>query len=543
MTRPVPTKLAMVTLLHAGCVQAAYDEAKALSVTEPATAATATIQGSTTGLEPDASIGETIETVTGAASTTTDAASGPSATGQEPAAVPAVLAVVFTPEPIMAAGAIAVEVTAEHASSVSMQLGNAPAVELSPGPGQTFVGAIAVQTGLDNGTHAAKFVPRDDAAVGEPLTSHYTIALPSPGSEALWDAPPDFGKGQIAALDVIGDESVIAFGTVYVNNAPRCFLHRRDLQGQYSAADFALVDADTNCAAIDLVIGNDASIWTLMSVLEGGETRWRLMRTTTWGEPPVIARTGLKDEVAHALAYGGGEKVVACGSGPSPMMSRDAQIWGLGESRTFDYAPDGKANEFLETIRDCKYSGERLVMVGEAYGEHDHLEPPPPDRDRMFLLELEQDANDVAWSVGDLGPGKTTQSGATTLAIDDLGRYVVGLYTCTDVCEPAGELRLYEPGGKLVELTPLQSDVMPPRELVWSSVGYMVMTAARYVDDNSTEFLVQAFMPGEFEPAWIYDKATSYELYQANALAITAVGVVAGGRDGGGYPAIAYLNP
>lgn len=221
----------------------------------------------------------------------------------------------------------------------------------------------------------------------------------------------------------------------------------------------------------------------------------------------------------------------------------NAQIWGPGESRTFDYAPDGKANEFLETIRDCKYSGDRLVMVGEVYGEHDHVLPLPPSRDRMFVLELDKDAGDAAWTVSDLGPGKTTQSGATTLAIDEFGRYNVGLYTCMDVCEPAGELRLYEPGGKLVELTPLQSDVMPPRKLMWSSAGYMVVASARYFADSSTEFLVQAFLPGEFEPAWTYDKMTAPELYQANALAITAVGVVAGGRDGDGYPAIAYLNP
>ncbi|MDC0673544.1 hypothetical protein [Nannocystis radixulma] len=528
----------MMALLHAGCVQAAYDEARALSVTDASSSTTE--QEGTAAPVPDGTAGGPVETVTGAGPTTESAPSSSTMTG-ELAMVPAVLEIVFSPEPITAAGTIAVEVTAEHATGVAMQLNDAMPIDLSPAPLGKFVGEIAVETGLANGMHAATFVPRSDDSVGEPVIGHYTIALPSPGSEALWDAPPDFGKGQIAAIEVLDEAEVIAFGTAQVNGAPRCFLHRRDLQGQYSDDDFALVDADTNCAAIDLVIGEDASIWMLMAVIENGETRWRLMRTT-WGAAPVVARTGLAGEVAHALAYGGGEKVVACGAGPAPGMSRDAWIWGLGESKAFDYAPNGKANEFAETVRDCKYT-DRLVMVGEAYGFHDEELLQPPARDRMFVLETGLDAKDVAWHVAEIGPGTNTQSRATTLVIDAVGRYVIGVSTCTDLCEPAGELRIYEPGGKLVELTPLQADVMPPRELAWSPAGYMVMASARRVGDDSTEFLVQAFNPGEFEPAWVYGKAAAPALYQASALAILSGAVIAGGRDGDGYPAIAYLYP
>ncbi|MBZ5712801.1 hypothetical protein K7C98_26460 [Nannocystis pusilla] len=525
-----------MALLHAGCVQAAYDEARAL----PVTSSSSTAQESTAGWVPGGTAGGPVETVTGAGSTT-EVASSSSATTDELATAPAVLAVVFSPEPITAAGMIAVEVTAEHAAGVAMQLDDAAPIELSPAPMGKFVGEISVETGLANGMHAATFVPRSDDSVGEPMTGHYTIALPSPGSEALWDAPPDFGKGQIAAIEVLDEAEVIAFGTLQVNGAPRCFLHRRDLHGQYSDDDFALVDADTNCAAIDLVIGEDASIWMLMAVIENGETRWRLMRTT-WGAAPVVARTGLAGEVALALAYGGGEKVVACGTGPSPGMSRDARIWGLGESQAFDYAPNGKANEFAETVRDCKYT-DRLVMVGEANGFHDEEVFQLPARDRMFVLETELETKDGAWHVAELGPGTNTQSRATALVIDAVGRYVIGVSTCMDLCQPAGELRIYEPGGKLVELTPLPADVMPPREIAWSPAGYMVMASVRRVGDDYTEFLVQAFYPGEFDPAWSYDKATAAALYQASALAITSGMVIAGGRDGDGYPAIAYLYP
>jgi hypothetical protein len=202
-----------------------------------------------------------------------------------------------------------------------------------------------------------------------------------------------------------------------------------------------------------------------------------------------------------------------------------------------------KEHEFDETIMDCAYAGDRLVMVGEVSGKHVTKDLQDPiERERLFVLERDQDET-LGWTVAGSGPGNFTQSGGTALAIDDQGRSVVGLYTCEDACDRFGELRIYEPGGKLAERIPLASEILPPFDVAWSPAGYIVMASTEILDIKSSRFIVQAYWPDEFEPAWTYSQAEVANWHLAYALTIGPGVVLAGGTGGGGNPAIAYIHP
>lgn len=532
--------LGLTSLALTGCVQAAYDDAKALSVTEPSSGTSSTSSGGDTGA--DLPTGP-IQTVTGE-TPPPDPTSPQEQTTGDPAIPPSILEVSFTPDPLTSPGKISIDVATEFATSVTLQLAGAEPAQLKPGLQRHFVGELEIHSGLSNGTYQATFAPFADQLAGAPVIAEYTVALPTAGSEDLWDAPPDFGNGQIEALALTPGGMVVAFGTVFEAGVPRCFLHRRDLAGNYAADDFKVIFPDKTCTATDLVAGDGESLYLLARVVGGDDPRWRLATLTAWGEEPTIVRTGKIGEVAHALARGPGG-VVACGAGPTLLKDLDARVWGAGMALEFDYTPElGLDHLFDETITDCAYAGERLVMVGEVYGQHiSKGEQEPVNRKRLFVLEDMPGSDLPTWTVAESGPGNMTQSGATALAIDDQGRSIIGLFTCADVCDHFGEVRIYEPGGKLAELVPLANEVLPPFDIAWSPAGYLVLASAEKTDNFASQFLVQAFWPGEFMPVWHYGQAEQPNWHAALALAIGPGVIVAGGFGGLGYPALAYINP
>lgn len=533
----------ILTALTGACVQDAYDDAKALSVAEASSGSSSSTGGPTTG--DDAPPGP-IQTVTGEPSPTSTSTSPPDeSTGAVPAEPAKILDVSLDPQPLELPGAIAVDVATEYATGVTMQLENAPPIPLAAGPQRHFVGAIEVLSGLFNGTYSATFVPYADQLAGEPVVADYTVALPDPGTESLWDSGFDAKLGQIEALVVTPDAHVVAFGTRFENDVPHCFLHRRDLAGQYTADDFIAIFPEHTCMATDLVVDGE-SLYLLATVIGGNDPRWRLVTLPSWDAPPAIVRTGKLGEVAHALARGP-DGVVACGTGPTLLNDRDARVWGAGFALEFDYAPVvmgmKKEHEFDETVTDCAYAGDRLVMVGEASGKHVIKDQQDPiKRKRLFVLERGQDKT-AAWTVAGPGPGNFTQSGGTAVAIDDNGRSIVGLYTCEDACDRFGELRVYEPGGKLAEQIPLASEISPPFDVALSPAGYIVMASTEIQDFMSSRFLVQAYWPDEFEPAWNYSQAELSAQHLAFALTIGPGVVLAGGVNGEGHPTIAYIHP
>lgn len=509
--------------------------------------------GATTGDELGSA--STVHTVTstgsGMSGSGTSASTEPPAeTTSAPAAEPAIVSVSYNPDPLEAVGAIEVDVVAQ-AEGVRMILPDSAPVELTPGPASHFRGKIEIRTGLSNGTHDATFEPREADVVGVSETYPYTVALHNAGELFLWDTMPDHGLGQIQALRVTATSRIVGFGTIFEDGKPRCFLHRRELDGKYTDGDVRVIFADKECQAVDLVVDGDV-LYLLASVMSGDGPRWRLA-SALWGEEPAVVRTGGKDEVAHAVVRSDGGLLRVCGTGPTTGINLtdklDARVWPpVGEPSVLDYVanpndPLPKEHLFDEVLRACAFAGERLVGVGEVFGRHEPKQLPfPPKRKRPLLLELDDPA-DPTWHVPGLGPGNVTQGSASELAIDDQGRYWVGLYTCGDTCDVQGEVRRYEPGGKLSWTVTLGPNTLPPSALAWSPAGYLTVGSAEAVGNWSSKFLLQAFIPDEYEPAWNFAKAEVASLHVAWAVAVTPKGIVGAGVGGDGFPAMAFLYP
>ncbi|MBZ5708215.1 hypothetical protein [Nannocystis pusilla] len=500
----------------------------------------------TTGGDPTLPTGG-IQTVTsdGEGTPTTSTSEAPSTTGDP--VVPAVMSVVFTPDPLEQVGIIDVDVVAD-ADHVRMDRPGFASVELSKGPDDHFHGAIEILSGLSNGTREATFAPRLEQIEGATELGHYTVALPEAGSEVLWDVIPDDGLGQVDALALLGDDALVGLGTVFDGNTPHCYAHRRNLDGSYSGADVVLLFPEYPCTAVDIEIDGE-TIDLLVNVTGGDGPRWRVA-TMMWGQAPTVLRTGEKDEVAHALARGANDRRAICGTGPSslPLMDTiDGRVWTLnGSTVELDYRPNPQEwHTFDETVKDCDFRshpirGEQLVLVGEVYGLHEDVDPPTK-RKRPFVLELDGQGGEPSWIVPGLGPGNTTQGGASTVAIDDQGRAVVGLYTCDDALDPEPELRLYEPGGVLAWQVTLPAEVSVPFGLTWSPAGYAVI-AGSLGTGNTTQFLLQGYVPHTYAPAWTLAKGKQAGLHIAFAV-VAAPGVVVGAGFGAGYPAFAFVEP
>jgi len=506
--------------------------------------------GSTSGASTDTVPQDGVQTVTSATTQTASSGSGDedsngTSTG-EPAA-PAIVDVKLTPDPIKFAGSIAVDVVAEHAEGVRLAYPGG-LVELMPEGDGHFHGPLVVHSGLSNGTSEATLTPWYGEREGEPVVRPYGVELPTPGNDFLWDPMPDYGLGQFDVLRV-HDGRVYGLGTIYQDNSPRCVVHRRDLEGKYGAGDVQLILGDQECWAIDLAVDGD-TLHLLVSMMSGNGPRWRY-GIMSWGQDPSFLRTGLQGEVAHALARSESGTTRICGAGPTadPTDLRDARVWPLvGPPLELDYVPPSAPNNpnpqphlFDETLRDCDFVGESLVAVGDVFGKHEAIvNPKQPQQTRPLLLELE---GEPAWHVAGLGPGNTTQGSILTMAIDGQGRYVTGLYTCGDTCDPQGEVRVYEPGGTLAWQVTLGADVLPPRDVAWSPAGYLVVASAETTGDLSSKFLLQAFIPGQLAPAWSFSRAEAANIHLARAVAIGPGAVVGGGLAGNGFPTLAFLRP
>lgn len=529
--------------------------AEAPPVCDPAIQTCPPGSGSTGDTTGDADASGPIATVTGP-SGTTSAGSGSNSDGETSTgetstgapADPAIHSVELAPDPLKFAGAIEVDVVAAHAEGVRLAYSGV-LVELAPDKDGHFLGEIVHDSGLSNGTHEATLVPWRGELEGEPEVRTYGVELPDPGSDFLWDPMPDYGLGQFEVLRV-SDGRVFAFGTVYKNGSPRCVLHRRDLEGKYGAGDVQLLLVDQVCQAIDLAVDGE-TLHLLMTMQAGNEPRWRY-GTVSWGKEPTFLRTGLKDEAAHALARSASGTIRICGVGPSSGLKDkiDGRVWPVvGLPRELDYVsnpndPQAKSHLFDENLRDCEFVGdsERLVVVGDVFGKHETVgDPFPPERTRPLIVELD---GEPMWHVAGLGPGNTTQGSITALAIDGQGRFVTGLYTCGDACgDPQGEARIYEPGGKLVWLVTLGAGVLPPQDVAWSSAGYLVIASAEQTGDWSSKFLLQAFIPGQLEPAWTFSRAEVANVHLARAVAVGKGAIVGGGLAGSGFPTLVFLRP
>jgi hypothetical protein len=495
------------------------------------------------------------QTVTGGEGSSSGIAPEPgtgSTTIGEPAMAPTIVSVVLTPNPIQFNGAIAVTVTAEHADDVRMDLEEEKGIKLVMGEPGVFTGEIPVFTGLDNGDFDALLTPRREAVegveavVGAEVAAPYSIGLPMPGSQLYWESDDALGTGQVEALGVLPDGDVVEFGTHHPNGAPRCYLRRRNKDGTVGPYAVEPVLPDSECSAVDMRVDAQGAMFVLVRRPSADGQLWWLGRVSAWGLGVNKLGVGTKGETAAALAHHPSGTVVVCGSAPTSGTDVDAMVqifrpnleavqWNL------DYQPDGKKPHlFDEWTQDCVFVGDTLVLVGEAHGRH-ALEAVK--RDRLFIVRVDLEAKSSAWFGAP--SGARTQSGAQAVAVDDQGRLVVAGYTCDDICEPDGDLRIYDPANVIKWKTSLgvfKARSLATQDLAWSPAGYAVVATGGVMGDESA-FTVRAFASSQFEPLWTFTHSDLQALELALALAIGHYGeVYAGGSGANGHPAVAFIG-
>ena len=504
-----------------------------------------------TGSTSSDSGGITTGTVTTVASTSGESASSsgtegePATTGDE-ALPPRIVEVTLTPDPIKKNGAIAVSVATELAEGVRMVVDDGAVVELAAGDVVgTFVGEIAVLTGLWNGPHVGVFTPWNGNLEGEAVARGYTIDLEDPGTKLFWETGDTIGGGTVAAMAVLPSGDVVEFGQRWVAGKSRCYARRRDKGGAWKPTDVIDVMPGVECAPIDMAVTPKGSLVMLAYRTGIDGTRWWLGEMPVWGGAALNRGLGGQDEAGMALAVQASGTVAVCGTAPTQEADGlDAAVWffeagEVGVPRTFDHEslePHGLA----ETVRDCVFAGGKLVLVGEAYGEH--VDAQKTFLDRHFALEYDVATEVETWRVAFGTIAK--QSGATTVTVDADGNYVTAGYTCSDPCDPVAELWALDPEDGLVWRTPLgelPSKAFGPHDIAWSPAGYVVVALGGTVG-NEKAFSVRAFAPYTFEPLWTFSHKEAGFFQMAFAVAIGAYGqVYAGGFGAGGYPAVAYI--
>jgi len=542
-------------LLSAGCLEQSWADYDALG-------SGAEDSGSTTGAATASDSGwATVSSVTitasagDSASTSESGTSSATSTGAETdttgesAGAPSIIGVDFSPDPIKSNGAIAVTVTAEYADGVTMELDSGEVMELvSNGDDSIYEGEALALSGFANGEHIATLTPWSEQAEGDAVEATYTIALPTPGSEALWESGSFLGKGNISAVGVLPEGQLVEFGQRWVDDSPRCYLRRRTKAGAWSEnTDVKHLLPGTDCAAVDMKIDAAGSIFVLAQREENGSTVWWLGELPSWGGSLINHGLGAQGEEATALALGPSGKMAVCGAVPTGESDlKDAAAWFFGDGQTgkepFDYrnSPDDELHKYGETTRDCVFSGSQLVMVGAAFGTFSKY---PDDIIRHFILRVEAEGDEHSWTVANADIA--LQSSATAVSVDDEGRIITAGYGCGDPCDPAGDLRLYSPTGEFLWFAPigdLPSAAFGPHDVEWSPAGYAVVALGGTIGDE-TAFSARAYEPFKISPLWTYARDDGQQLQMAFALSIGLFGqVYAGGFGSAGYPALAIIH-
>ena len=305
----------------------------------------------------------TSDSVSGTGTTAdTDATDGTTSDPSDPAP-PELLDVSLWPAVITANGPITVEVDAAASEGVHLVLDTGDTIELAEdGPGH-FVGEIPVLTAADNGQHSATVIAwRGD--LSDEADEPYTVELPPSGSELLWEAAdsPFMGKGWVVAMATLPTGEVVELITRNGEDGRSCALRRRSPQGEWSPNSVVDLLPGTTCEAIDLVIGEDGTIHTLLSRKVGFNSwRWSLQRMPTVDGEAIEVASGFPDEEATALALRDETGAVAvCGATPSGFGDLDAfvRVYEPGEWEkvaTFDAPVAGEEHRLDETPRGCIY--------------------------------------------------------------------------------------------------------------------------------------------------------------------------------------------
>lgn len=529
-----------------GCPAPAYEGVMDEPLTSGAPAESPSTGEAPTSAGASEGVVTTTESPTGGPPEETSA--GAATSGDAPTLPPVIEAVELAPPVLEWPGAIEVTVTTKSAAGVRMAFGGAQ-VELVPAGPDQFTSQLPFHSHLANGAYKAQFVPWSGGREGAAETRMFAVDLPDGGTEIFWEAIGELGKGEVAGLAVLPDGEVVEFGTL-VGPPSRCYLRRRHSDGGWTLSEDVVLLPEAPCAAIDVgVDADDGSLYLLADRSGDGVLSWWLARMEGFGGPTTNVRFGAPKETARALALQPGRAAV-CGTQPTGKFDVDAAVWIFpfgkeGSTRAFDYLPPGwiEKHQIVETAQDCALVGDRLVLVGSAFGKHDPVNVNAPQLERLFVLEYGLGPQTEQWTVDGDPKDLVTQSRGHALAVDDEGRYVVAGSTCGAPCgAPTADLRRYAPGGALEWSLELASQLTPARALAWHPGGYVVLAGAAETGPWTSAFFVQAWQPEAYPALWSFDKNVLPTLHMATAVVIGPFGqVYTGGVGSDGYPAVAFI--
>lgn len=502
--------------------------------------------GSTGSTDTEGSSGGSTATVEGAGTGSTGS------TGGDPVVLPTIVSIELGPDPIEAAGPIAVQVQVKDGDGATMALDGAAPVPLAAVNADTYVGEIAVASPTFNGMHTAKLTPMRADIAGEPQSRSFAVELPASGTLARWEVSVDLDEALGEAIAVAPDGKFYEFGTSDPAGVPQCYLRRRGPNGEYGPDDLlAELVPGALCRAKKLGLDADGRLFLLAEVEQAGLKRWWLGRKDSWDSPVESLLWGQFGEIANGLAVRDDGRAAVCGTVKTIFGDLDALVavyddGGATTTKTLDFVYDGNnkmPHSWDEVVYDCTFAEGVLVGAGELWGEHPNDVPMERSRHMVF----EDDADETVWNIADQGPGLYVQSGARALSRIPGGGYVTAGYVCGDPCIPQLYLREFLAGVEYVD------DFMPavkttaPTDIAYSPAGYVVVTAARNKGGWWTDFWAQAWVPGAQKEEWSFARSDEMTTHLAQGVAIGKYGrvhLVGVAEQAGLYrPVIALLHP
>ena len=458
-------------------------------------------------------------------------------TGPEEQAEPVIVGMSLTPGPgtpkscvLQSAGPVTVTVQTEDASEVwfAVDDGDLVALEVGGDEGE-FIGEIAVLGESWNGSHMVSAVAKSGELVSAPWGDLFTVEAPSAGSE-VWKKKSAItpSKGNAVAVDAQGE--VYELLTAWTQQGVRCHVRRRDTDGEpVWQQDAVALAAGVSCAGEDIEVAPDGTIWALVNTVVDEVNRWQLFHLDPDGELLDAPQIGDFQEFGYGVEVNAAGDMLLCGTRPGLLLP-DAWVRltpsaGKGWTVPWVYHLDDADKEFDERTRDCAFVEDRIVVVGEAFGAHDELNPELLSRGSVVEFGI----NGVKFAEAVATDEPALQSGYEAVAPDGDGGYVAVGYTCGAKMVPCtpmqGIVTWFSPGASLTREQPVTVATT-----VWgvaaSPSGGVVVAAEAIVKGKG--FLAQAWAFGTGDPSWAY-QGTLSSLQVATGIAVGPYGYISVG--------------
>jgi hypothetical protein len=213
--------------------------------------------------------------------------------------------------------------------------------------------------------------------VSAPWVDMFSVTAPAAGSE-LWKKKSTItpSKGNAVAVDAQGE--VYELFTEWNNPGARCHVRRRDTEaGSGVAAGRGRARSRSKlrwrghrgrAGRHDLGAGN---------TVVAGVNRWQLFHLDSDGMLLDAPQVGDFQEFGRGLDVNAAGDLLLCGVRPGTL---DPDAWvrlslSSGKGWTVPWVYKFEDKEFDERTRDCAFVEDRIVVVGEVFGQHAEFDP------------------------------------------------------------------------------------------------------------------------------------------------------------------------